>query len=357
MSVPELKALTSDNKPRCLAVTKAGKQCTRAAEAGSNYCWQHQPKKEDEKDTHVQYSVLSQNPLVLGLPVLHLKDSTKFTREDNKELIKLVQSQVHPDIKLNAEALEFINDLTYPLYLFFDEANGSAPSDTKDSLIALVKDAYPGELAKHAISEINRNHGSIKNNINTIPVEYIIAELTELAGNSARGNHKLTTTYYDVNSAIYQDFELRELFKNNKASSTDLFFSHNPKIYDVLGKKKKITRTINIKVIKPNGVIFSSSQIDLKTSLVNYLINTYFSYQEDQVISIGYTSPMDYFSDYVRTYKTELNQFKSWKSMIEFLMTHDLIRQKLDKYCSNVTNIMEENIIRQVCENIVTQYL
>ena len=40
-----LQATTSDGSPRCQALTKSGTQCTRKAEAGSNYCWQHKEYK------------------------------------------------------------------------------------------------------------------------------------------------------------------------------------------------------------------------------------------------------------------------------------------------------------------------
>lgn len=350
MANVELKTLTADNKPTCQAITKSGTQCSRAAEAGSNYCWQHQD--------YIALETKDEKVLEATAPELKLMNSTKFTQEDNKKLIALVQSQVHPTMRLSEEALDLINNLTYPLYLFFEEANGSSSPESKENLTNLVKATYPGFLAQHAIKEINRNQGLIKNNINTIPVEYIIAELTETAGNSlnlSRTDNKSTVTYYHVNFAIHNDTELSQLFKNNKASS-DLFFGYKLKINDYLGKGDAISK-IYTKAIKPNGVTFTATQYRVKTALVNYLINTCLNYSEDQLSSIGYNTPMTYFINYVRTYKTELEQAKTWKSMTDFLIAHDLIQFRLNQYCSNVTGIMQQDIAKSVCENIVTQYL
>lgn len=348
MSTIELKELTSDNKPRCQAITISRKQCSRAAEPNSEFCWQHQPKPE-VKETQIQYTVLPQNRFSLGPLELQLKNPNFFTEDDNKQLINLVSHQVGPPLILGKEVIDQINDLTYPFYLIFKEAK------TKEELINLVNKTYPPGIAKNVSFSIRHENGSIKGNINLIPVEYIIAEILQQAGEVVEVQDKYTLTYYTINYAIYKDPELKKLFKKNEGS-TKLFLDYNPKIEQFIGRNNTFSK-IYTKTIKPNGLIFTGSQYSMKKILITYLINTYFKYTEDQSSALGYTTPLTYFSAYIVKYKNELTKIKSSKDMIDFLLAHNLIQQQYNEYCSNVTNIMEENIVRQVCENIVTKYL
>jgi colicin import membrane protein len=54
--VPETK--TASNKGRCKAITASGNQCSRDAQDGSEYCWQH-VKTYDPKSTSTSGSVKS----------------------------------------------------------------------------------------------------------------------------------------------------------------------------------------------------------------------------------------------------------------------------------------------------------
>lgn len=45
----------SNTTKQCIAFTKKGKQCSRNAEEGSDYCWQHNKTKSDNKNTNDTY--------------------------------------------------------------------------------------------------------------------------------------------------------------------------------------------------------------------------------------------------------------------------------------------------------------
>lgn len=39
---------------QCKAITQAGKRCSRTAQYGSEYCWQHQTRKNEQKSSELQ---------------------------------------------------------------------------------------------------------------------------------------------------------------------------------------------------------------------------------------------------------------------------------------------------------------
>lgn len=38
---------------QCKAIKKNGERCTRSAVEGTEYCWQHQPPKEESSETFI----------------------------------------------------------------------------------------------------------------------------------------------------------------------------------------------------------------------------------------------------------------------------------------------------------------
>lgn len=67
-----LQAFTTDGKSRCQALTKSGTQCTRSAEPGSLYCWQH--KDYIPGMTSKQFKALS-IPEGYDYPITQIKTS------------------------------------------------------------------------------------------------------------------------------------------------------------------------------------------------------------------------------------------------------------------------------------------
>lgn len=52
----EQTAKTETYSGRCKAITKAGTQCKRSAQAGSDYCWQHQGNSTTKKTSSISSS-------------------------------------------------------------------------------------------------------------------------------------------------------------------------------------------------------------------------------------------------------------------------------------------------------------
>lgn len=146
--------------------------------------------------------------------------------------IRDILKQVHPDTEIDADALAQVRTILESIIASKQNMNLEQWIST-----------FPGELANHARSEANKAKPSDSTRIifpNFTPqeaaaIEYILAEILELAGNKARdrsreedeafGRYAQTSrdyrnrepdviTLYDVLSAIYNDEELMVMLKN-----------------------------------------------------------------------------------------------------------------------------------------------
>lgn len=171
---------------------------------------------------------LSSNPLA------RLKNESDF-----KETINIVLQQVHSSSvkKLSEDALSQLNrlgnaiakelvDISVYMKNNFDNMDGIR------GILAATRNLFPGELAKHAISEgekavkLNGQHLNGKfdekiDNINLLDkesilflravVEYIMAEIIELSGNVTSDNKINTIETKHINYAVFYDEELSVL--------------------------------------------------------------------------------------------------------------------------------------------------
>ena len=108
--------------------------------------------------------------------------------------------QVHPDTQIDANGLTRLRTI----------AEAIATSQQNVGIDQWVQ-LLPGELQLHAISEANKVQPSNKH---AQVLEYLIAEILDLAGNRARDRRKVTITEYDILAAISYDEELREFLRN-----------------------------------------------------------------------------------------------------------------------------------------------
>lgn len=125
----------------------------------------------------------------------------------SKALIKKILTQVHPDTRISAEAVNVVQKLMIPIWNHIKDAT---PQDIRHKLLII-----PLELRKHALSEYNNtrpNELTKHQNPNRV-TEYLFAEILELAGNAARDNQKSTINPLFVYQAIELDEELYKLFK------------------------------------------------------------------------------------------------------------------------------------------------
>jgi len=173
--------------------------------------------------------------------------------------IHKVLQQVHPDSTISTEAINELNLLTHNLAeRLINESTHLAKTNNKKTISSreiqtAVRVCLPGELAKHAVSEgtkaVTKYTSSV--NIGTIPrqsraglqfavgrtealirqqssidrigsgapvylaavLEYITAEILELAGNAARENKVKRISPRHLQLAIRNDEELAKLFR------------------------------------------------------------------------------------------------------------------------------------------------
>ena len=172
--------------------------------------------------------------------------------------IKRVVSQVHPTLLLEKRASECLNAIiNYSLLRLTQTCNTIKPEDKKTlsplEIQTAVKLVIPGELSKHGVVEgfmsVNKassaysKKGSLTEKANllvSVPrvssgmrklsiyerqgkyagvyaaavLEYLLAEISELAGNITRKKGKKTITVADVKMAINNDEELRHFYKD-----------------------------------------------------------------------------------------------------------------------------------------------
>jgi len=152
--------------------------------------------------------------------------------------ISRVLHQLHPDFSLEKDLETWFNMALVPLY---DEKLVDIDDVTS---IEHLLELLPGELRKHAASEASKTLTGFLasrparltvqyHTERVIPpaddrlmqrqiqvdaiVEYLIAEVLELAGNSARNHHKKTVSFYHVYVAVFNDSELNEMLIGSNA--------------------------------------------------------------------------------------------------------------------------------------------
>jgi hypothetical protein len=153
--------------------------------------------------------------------------------------ISRVLHQRHPELSLEKDLETWFNMALVPLY---DEQLVDIDDVTS---IEHLLELLPGELRKHAASEARQtltgflaSHParlSVQYHTERVIVppaddplmqrqiqvdaivEYLIAEILELAGNSARDHRKKTVSFYHVCVAVYNDSELNEMLIGSNA--------------------------------------------------------------------------------------------------------------------------------------------
>jgi histone H2B len=172
-----------------------------------------------------------------------------------------VLKQVHPDSHISSKAKGAVNDFcNFFLKALASEASKVATFEKKKTITArtiqtALRLMVQGELAKHAVSEgtkaitkfnSEKKNGSLARKAGLVfppsrcrkfltqsetrgfragshpgvymaaVVEYLCAEILELAGNSARERKKVTISMKDLTLAVFNDSELTHLMKHLK---------------------------------------------------------------------------------------------------------------------------------------------
>lgn len=161
-----------------------------------------------------------------------LPDITSITLD--KHLTKLVPKITRNKLGKSARnfLISFVNQLFTKLYNKIDK---SAKYSKEKSLKSLIKDFLPKELARLAISEINKldniepsklflikinnkdyKNDTIKNQlILTMMINYLLGELIEVSGNIASSKNKVIIQDSHLKEMIEMDEEFESLYKKH----------------------------------------------------------------------------------------------------------------------------------------------
>lgn len=199
--------------------------------------------------------------------------------------ITKVLKQVHPDMRMSAVARDQLGDMLHKLgreigqkAMAMAKASGKKTTSARE-VQAAVRTTLPGELSKHAVSEgtkaatkyaaskkprkgDKRVSASFRAGLQfptakmrlylsctrinpatlvylAAVLEYLAAEILELAGNANRDRKSATITTRDMFKAIHNDEELKPLFKDVKIAGGGVMRGINSAILD---KKKALAK-------------------------------------------------------------------------------------------------------------------
>jgi hypothetical protein len=137
------------------------------------------------------------------------------------EYITHIAHEVHPDSVLDATSVAYIQHLLTPYGQAVEQA------ESVDSIYAWLDVAYGGELAKHAKSmgmkAADKVTGDETEKIKTVRkevIEYLVAEITELAGDAARNVTDGNILPWDIKVAIVNDEDLERMLKQGDGTNT-----------------------------------------------------------------------------------------------------------------------------------------
>ncbi len=347
---------------QCEGITAKGVRCTRKCSEGSDFCWQHKSQNKIVERRPIDWRILNQAVVDTKVEeVKNIKSETNFSlsseikqeikildsiddtkifhkKSDNIASIKKVVSLVYPGITYDSEGLNFVNELTYPLYLKL------IYTSSIDELQKKINDLFVGELSKYARSEIRiaLNNGTTSIEIlQTVAIEYIIAEISKLAKNLTEINERKKINFYFINEAICTDIELYPLFEGKVMK--DKFFRNYEKINLSLVAIKKIFITTHQVKITENLIRF------IKTG---YLPAIYKSHTTEEISVTKYSSYFDYANDLAAKMKSE-----NPSNILIFLNDTDLINDKLVIYRQEVIKMVSEEMIPDLVNNILAGYL
>ena len=130
---------------------------------------------------------------------------------------KLTQ-MIHPDTALDDTTLAYLRSLLTPY------ASAIEPATSEESVLNWIDAAFFGELAKHGRAEAQKALAKQEDDddatrlaaVKTATVEYLLAEMIELAGNRARDYRSGQILPWDVRYTIFHDEELSRMFPGNE---------------------------------------------------------------------------------------------------------------------------------------------
>ena len=230
----------------------------------------------------------------------------------NKQLIKKVLGEVHPDNSITNEAIDWL------IKLFHKYDNM-----TREQVIGDMN----GQLVVHAS----------KNDTKEKVIEYILAEILELAGNCTRDHRKIKITILHVWVGILNDAELALVFTHPSVHVIPDFGDK----YGEHEKLKKYYRPTKKMLNEQLNTIMLNS--DAKFVLYNTLFQCNLYHDKNTCIekikSLGKTYDKKYYP---------LEQLR--------LIVLELLNQKLTLLCGPNNKTITFTDVNDIIENIVTEH-
>jgi hypothetical protein len=173
-----------------------------------------------------------------------------------QEIISVLK-QIHPNNRISSESIEILQKL----FSKFDKLNHT-------EILELIP--QESQLYIHALNESNKRNDSKDKIINII--EYLLAEILKLSGNSARDNKKIIITANNVWLAIFNDDELKELFLD-KMLSISPFHHIKQEIYDIYGSSCMVRLNKIKSILDINDIIYEPVIIKYIRYILFYFTN------------------------------------------------------------------------------------
>lgn len=129
------------------------------------------------------------------------------------ENIEAIGNQVHPDSKVHPTSAAYIKFLVEPYAKAIETA-------TVDGIQQWLPLAFPGEMAKHARTAADKmltvgpplKPEKFDEVYRSSVIDYLVAEILELAGNNSKDERDPTILPWDVQKGIGNDDELSQMF-------------------------------------------------------------------------------------------------------------------------------------------------
>lgn len=133
------------------------------------------------------------------------------------EFITTVARNVHPEAVVDPTSIAYLQHLLTPYAQAVEQA------ESVESVYAWLDLALPGELAKHARSEVAKavdKAGEVDDTeklkaARRAVIEYLEAEILELAGNASWDMLDMNILPWDIKKAITKDEELEKMLQQN----------------------------------------------------------------------------------------------------------------------------------------------
>lgn len=164
------------------------------------------------------------------------------------KLIKEELKIISPDTRIQGDALSWLSSLLDAI---------SKCQEKDDNLKNWITSNLAGELAKHAISEMNKTTTSKSKKV----LVYLLDEILELSSSNARSNRRVSITLRDIMIAINQDIELITTFEKCVPLFPHSIKRQNSEHYKVTIKKTKLKETYKGKL-----------STDFKTGLYSIMV-------------------------------------------------------------------------------------